>query len=279
MRSNYPWKGNCGPLLIAEIGGNHEGNFNKAKKLLDLAIDSGVDCVKFQLYTGNSLVNKKISPDRNKHFKKFELNRLQHEELAEHCIKNNVIYNASVWDLEMLNWIDKYLTFYKIGSGDLTAYPIICEFAKRGKPIILSTGLSNEDEVLDTINYIQSINSDYKKPEMLCVMQCTSMYPISDSYAHLSAIPRLKSITGLSVGYSDHTIGTDALKIASALGAEVLEFHFTDSRKDKVFRKRLRRPFPQKKSKGIRKDNRLRRKLGFCAYLCDWTENNCWLQR
>lgn len=236
MKIQHTWRKNDLPMMIAEIGGNHEGNFNKALELLELAIESGVHCIKFQLYSGDTLVNRKLSPSRNLHFKKFELSKEQHIKLAKICFDNNVIYNASVWDLDMLNWIDEYLLFYKIGSGDLTAYPILKEFALRGKPIILSTGLANEQEVLDSIDFIQSVNSTYKNPSMLCVMQCTSMYPISKSFTHLKTLNRFREITNLSVGYSDHTIGDDALKIAAAMGADVLEFHFTDTRLGKDFR-------------------------------------------
>ena len=224
------------PFLIAEIGGNHEGDFLRAKKYLELAIESGVDCVKFQLYKGDSLVNKKLSPKRNEHFKKFELSKNEHIELAKICIDHEIKYNASVWDLEMLDWIDKYLDFYKIGSGDLTCWPLIEEFAKRGKPILLSTGLSDFKEVLKTIEFIRGINSDYKKDKMLCVLQCTSMYPISLSDANLNVINEFKKIQNIAVGYSDHTIGYDALIAAATLDCSVLEFHFTDSRENKKFR-------------------------------------------
>lgn len=236
MNKHNNWRINGLPMLIAEIGGNHEGDFNKALKMLELAIRSGVDCVKFQLYSGDSLVNKELSPSRNLHFKKFELTKDQHIKLAKICFDNKILYNASVWDLEMLDWIDEYLSFYKIGSGDLTAWPIIREFALRNKPIILSTGLSSEKEVLETIDFIQKINPNYHNPEMLCILQCTSMYPIPNSFANLNVMDRLKSITGLTVGYSDHTICDTALKTAATMGASVLEFHFTDNRQGKDFR-------------------------------------------
>ena len=224
------------PFLIAEIGGNHEGDFSKAKKYLELAIESGVDCVKFQLYKADSLVNKKLSPKRHKHYKKFELLKSEHIELAKICINNKIKYNASVWDLEMLEWIDEYLDFYKIGSGDMTCWPLIEEFAKRGKPILLSTGLSNYNEVLKTIEFIREVNSDYINDNMLCVLQCTSMYPISYSDVNLNVINEFKKIKNITVGYSDHTIGDEALIAATTLGCSVLEFHFTDSRKNKEFR-------------------------------------------
>ena len=233
---NNTWKGKYGPMLIAEIGGNHEGDFEVAKELTRQAISTGVDFIKFQLYTGDTLVSPVESPTRNEHFKKFELSKEQHIELAKMCHNAGIGYMASTWDLDMLDWIDEYSPIYKIGSGDLTAWPIIKEFAKRGKPIILSTGLATMDEVLQTIAYLQKINNIYKNPNYLCILQCTSMYPIEYKHANLNVMKSLKDVTGLAVGYSDHTEGMKALEIATAMGAEVLEFHFTDSREGKVFR-------------------------------------------
>lgn len=230
------WKGRHGPLLIAEIGGNHEGDFEYARILCDLAIDAGVDCVKFQLYAGDSLVSPIESPDRNAHFRKFELSRDQHIRLAERCREAGVGYNASVWDPAMLEWIDDYLDFYKIGSGDLTALPILEFLARRGKPILLSTGLAGLDEVLATIQFIEECNPAHRALEMIAVMQCTAMYPIENSDANLRVMDTLREATGRPVGYSDHTRGMEALTLAAARGAQVLEFHFTDSRDDKTFR-------------------------------------------
>ena len=136
----------------------------------------------------------------------------------------------------MLEWIDSYLDYYKIGSGDLTAYPIIKEFAKKGKPIILSTGLSNMKEVKETIKFLQSQNSIYKNKENLAILQCTSTYPTIDNEVNLKVIDTLKKETGMTVGYSDHTLGDLALRVAYTCGAEVMEFHFTDTRENKSFR-------------------------------------------
>ena len=160
MKQKNNWIGNNGPLLIAEVGGNHEGSYRYAKKLVKLAIKSGVDLVKLQLYTGPTLVSKIESKDRFKHFKKFELSKDEHISLAKMCRSHKVGYLASVWDLEMLDWIDKYLDYYKIGSGDLTSLSHnkrIC--FKREKPIILSTGLSDISEIKKTIKFIQSQKS------------------------------------------------------------------------------------------------------------------------
>lgn len=230
------FKGKHGPLLIAEIGGNHEGDFEYAKKLAQLAIDTDVDYVKFQIYTGDSLVSSLESPDRNKHFKKFELSQDQHKYLAQMVIEAGISYTSSVWDVDSMAWIDEYISLYKIGSGDLTAYPVLKKTAQKEKPIIISTGLSTEMEVLETVKFIQSINPIYQDKNMLSILQCTSMYPINPEDAHLNVIPRLKQLTNLTIGYSDHTEGSKALCYATAMGAEVLEFHFTDDRSDKVFR-------------------------------------------
>jgi len=231
-----PWKGKHGPLLIAEIGGNHEGDFEVAKELTQKAILTGVDFIKFQLYKGDTLVSKIESEDRNKHFKKFELSKEQHIELAKMCQEAKVGYMASIWDLDMLEWIDEFCPIYKIGSGDLTAWPFIKKLAQKGKPIILSTGLSSLDEILQTVSYLQGINKVYKSPNYLCILQCTSMYPIEFKDVGLNVIKTLKTATNLSVGYSDHSEGTKAIELATVMGAQVIEFHFTDSREGKVFR-------------------------------------------
>lgn len=228
--------GQHGPLLIAEIGGNHEGNFEYAKKLTQLAIESDSDFIKFQIYSGNTLVNPVESPDRHKHFKKFELSREQYRELAQIVTDAGKQFMASIWDEEMIDWVDDYNPIYKIGSGDLLAWPLLKNVAKRGKPIILSTGLATEEEVVATVKFIRECNSLYEDPAYLSVLQCTSMYPIPKSAANLDVMLRLNKLTKTTMGYSDHTEGSDALKVAVAMGAQVLEFHFTDEREGKEFR-------------------------------------------
>jgi len=230
------WNGKNDILLIAEIGGNHEGNFEYAKELTRLAIESNVDYIKYQIYTGDTLVSKLENPQRNQHFKKFELTNEQYVELAEMCRASQVKFMASVWDMDSISWIDKYMEIYKIGSGDLTAYPVIEKTCKIGKPIILSTGLSNLQEVVDTVDFMRKINPVYKDKNMLALLQCTSMYPIPFSDANLNILETYKETLGCEVGYSDHTEGSYALEIAVAKGAQILEFHFTDSREEKKFR-------------------------------------------
>ena len=235
-RPAQPWVGSHGPLLIAEIGGNHEGDFAQAKALTEQAIRVRPDFVKFQIYTDDSLVSSVASPDRHRHFQKFQLTRDQHLELAHMCRDGGVGFMASVWDVNAFDWIDSVLEIYKIGSGDLGATGMLREVAARRKPIILSTGLSTEQEVLDAVEVLAAADSRYRSPEWLALLQCTSMYPIERLDVNLGVMRRLHELTGLPTGYSDHTKDTLALNIAAAMGARVLEFHFTDRRDGQSFR-------------------------------------------
>ncbi|MEI6820225.1 MAG: N-acetylneuraminate synthase family protein [Verrucomicrobiota bacterium] len=228
-------RGFHGPLLIAEIGGNHEGDFDSALRLADIAIEAHVDAVKFQIYSGDTLVSVRESPERNAHFKKFELTPSQHLALADRILAAGCAYVASVWDLEAFAWIDPVVSAYKIGSGDLTAPPFLRAAAATGKPIILSTGLSDMAEVEAAVDYLRSCRPIYRDPSMLAVLQCTSMYPITPPDAHLSVMQAFSTLSA-TVGYSDHTIGWRALEVAAAMGAQILEFHFTDQKQGRSFR-------------------------------------------
>jgi len=231
-----PWRGKHGPLLIAEIGGNHEGDFDYALRLLDLALESDADVIKFQVYTGDTLVSRVEGAVRNQHFKKFEFGISQYLELARRVEAGGKIFMASIWDLGMIDALDVHMPIYKIGSGDLTAYPLLREFAYRGKPMVVSTGLATTDEVAASVEFIRCVNPVYRTPAFLAILQCTSMYPIPASDANLAVMGELKARLGTTVGYSDHTEGMRALEIAYAMGAEVMEFHFTDAREGKSFR-------------------------------------------
>ena len=231
------FKSNKNPIyFIAEVGGNHEGDFEYAKELTNLAIESGADAVKFQLYTGDTLVSKFESPDRNAHFKKFELVREQYIELAELCNNSSVDFMASVWDESMLEWINPYLAVHKVGSGDLTCYPLIYALVRTGKPIILSTGLSNMADVKNVVSFIEKLDPSYIHEKKLALLQCTSSYPTPDEDANLSVMQTFQQSFNLPVGFSNHIIGPDAIELSVALGAEIIEAHFTDDRAGKTFR-------------------------------------------
>ena len=223
--------------IIAEIGGNHEGDFEYAKELTHLACQSKAQSIKYQVYTGDTLVSPVESPTRNKHFKKFELSRTQFEELAEMCKSYDKNFSVSVWDPDSVDWIDDLVTFYKVGSGDLNCLPVIEKFIKKRKPIIISTGLSTEEEVVKTVDFIQQADDFYKDPQNLAVLQCNSMYPSPDHDINLNVVTRFQELfPEATIGYSDHSRGSIAAKASVALGAKILEVHFTDSREGKTFR-------------------------------------------
>jgi N,N'-diacetyllegionaminate synthase len=223
-------------FYIAEIGGNHGGDFEYAKKLTNLAIESGADAVKFQFYTGDTLVSHIESRDRNLHFKKFELTDEQNISLMQMVRSAGVMPMASVWDEKMLAWADSYLPIHKVGSGDLTCYPMLSALVKTEKPIILSTGLSSLSEVTDAVAYIEKCNPSYISQRKLALLQCTSSYPTPDEDANINAMLTMRDEFSLPVGYSDHTLGTDAIEVAVSLGAEIIEKHFTDTRDGQTFR-------------------------------------------
>ena len=230
------WKNNIGCYIIAEIGGNHEGNFNTAINLTHSACESGVDAVKYQIYLGDTLVNKSLDPERNLHFKKFELKKEEYLQLKKICESYNVSFTASVWDIESIDWIDDHLKFYKVGSGDLSNFQILKKLAQKSKPIILSTGLSDLETINDSVNFLISQNQIYKKAENLGILQCTSLYPNIENDCNLNVINQFKREFTATIGYSDHTTNSLAAEIAFTLGAEILELHFTDNKDNKAFR-------------------------------------------
>lgn len=222
-------------LFIAEIGGNHKGDFHLAKKIVSDCIKSNVDVIKLQLYSANGLVNSKYDPNRHSHFKNFELTQQQYITLAKMIKNSGKLFCASVWDLNMLDWISPYVDIWKIGSGDFTSLPIISDVLRKNKLTILSTGLCSDDEIKKVVNYC--IEKHQRKKILL--MQCTSMYPIPDNEANLAVIENYKKNYDIKIGYSDHTLGIDALKVSISMGVDAVEFHYTLNRADTSFRDNL----------------------------------------
>lgn len=225
--------------IIAEIGGNHEGDFQRAMRLLHSAVKAGADAVKFQIYTGDTLVNRKEDPNRVRHFDRFALSEKQYIQLALECKTLGVDFLASVWSEQMIATYGAHMPFYKVGSGDLTAHPILKKIVEVRKPIILSTGLASLDEIRESVDYICSLDQVYESRYMLAILQCTSMYPIPDSDANISVVTALQKDFDYVIGYSDHTTTTNAAEIAVALGASILEVHFTDNKHSTTFRDHL----------------------------------------
>ena len=219
-------------FIIAEIGGNHEGNFEYAKKLLLDVAKTGADAIKFQIYQGDKLVSEIEDPKRNKHFKKFELTEKQWIELIELAKKNNIVFMASIWDVDLIKKFDNHLNIYKIGSGDLTAYPVLEIIARKNKPIILSTAMSDIKEIKETVNFLKKINPSLIKEKKLALLHCVAMYgDPKDEHTNLLSIKKLQDeFPGLPIGYSDHTKGTYAVQLAMAMGVKIIEKHFTDDK-------------------------------------------------
>ena len=225
--------------FIAEVGGNHEGDPRRATELVDLAIESGADAVKLQIYTGDSLVSRVEGKARNEHFKKFELSEATYHSLAQRCEKSGVAFMASIWSEAQLEWANDLVSIHKVGSGDLTAYPLLRAIAQTSKPIILSTGLSTMADVEQALSFLRQCNEVYLDPHNVAVLQCTSCYPTDDDEVGLRVMKTYAERFGIPVGLSDHSLGSVALLGAVAFGASIVEKHFTDTREGKTFRDHL----------------------------------------
>lgn len=225
------------PFIIAEIGGNHEGSLDYAKDLLIQAAEGGADAVKFQTYFPDKIVSKVEDPNRHKHFSKFSLPINDYFELADLAKKHNIIFMSSIWDLESFIALDSLVSIHKIGSGDLTNFPLLKEIISTGKPLIISTAMSSMKEVEDTVRFIEKTQPRYSDSNKLGILQCVAMYgEPQDYYANLNVISTfLEKFPNHTIGYSDHTIGNFAANVAVTLGAKILEVHFTDD-KSREFR-------------------------------------------
>ncbi|MEL6898648.1 MAG: N-acetylneuraminate synthase family protein, partial [Planctomycetota bacterium] len=198
------------PFIIAEIGGNHEGDFEYAKKLLGDAIQAGADAIKFQTYSPDRIVSRVESPQRHKHFGKFALPIQQYVELAEICEEHRVQFMSSIWDLESIDILDPFIRVHKVGSGDLTNYRLLKPLAETGKPLCIATAMANMHEIQNTIDFIRGVNPTLVSGGNLCVMHCVAMYgDPRDEYANLRAITTLRDALpdAIAIGYSDHTNG------------------------------------------------------------------------
>lgn len=226
-------------FVIAEAGVNHNGDIEIAKQLIDAASEAGADAVKFQTFQADSLVCRTAkkaeyqleTTDRTETqydmLKKLELTPQMHRELIEHCSKKNIMFLSTPFDLESIKLLSELgMQIYKIPSGEITNLPYLREIAKQQKKIILSTGMSSMDEVKAAVNVLKNNGT-----EELTLLHCNTQYPTPISDVNLLAMVKMREETGLPVGYSDHTQGIEVPIAAAALGAEVIEKHFTLDRK------------------------------------------------
>ena len=217
--------------LIAEIGGNHEGDLSKAKDLMFQAHEAGADIVKFQSYSGEGLVNKKLRLDRYNHFSRFMLTDDEWIDLAETAKNNEINFASSIWEKRYFDLLDKYICIYKVGSGDLSNHELMRCFISTKKSIVLSTAMSSIDQIRQTYEFILGQDKMIIEEDRLAILQCTAMYD-DPSYLHVNllAMTQLEREFGCLVGFSNHAVGTNATIASIALGAKVVEFHFTDSK-------------------------------------------------
>lgn len=212
-------------FIVAEIGGNPEGDLGLAKRMIKEAAKTGVDAVKFQTYKAEKLV-RKSEGWATKRFTKLAFTEDQFIELAGIARGLGIHFMSTPFDLDAVDFLDAYVPAFKIASGDITFLQMIQKIAGKNKPIMLSTGASNIDEIRRAIDVIGKTNPDLFKKNRVTVLHCVCSYPTPPSEANLLSIPFLADILGVPVGYSDHTQGTTACLAAAALGASIIEKHF-----------------------------------------------------
>ncbi len=225
-------------LIIAEAGVNHNGEINLAKQLIDAAVDAGVDYVKFQTFNSKKLVSKfaeKASyqktntKDENESqlamLQKLEMSKVMHFELIDYCRSKNIKFLSTAFDLESVDFLHELnIDLFKIPSGEMTNLPYLRKIGGLGKPVILSTGMGSLEEIGEAMNAL--IKAGTKK-ENITILHCNTEYPTPMSDVNLLAMNTIGKTYGVSVGYSDHTLGIEVPIAAVALGATVIEKHFT----------------------------------------------------
>ena len=213
-------------LVIAEIGNNHEGDFELAKDMIDAAAEAGADAVKFQTFDTENYVSK-IDTQRFVKLKSFELSLKQFEQLAIHAKELDLLFLSTPFDLASADDLSNFVDGIKIASGDNNFYPLIENISRYKLPTILSLGLLGIKGVKKAVNFITKEWSDDEINECLAVLHCVCSYPVPKDEANLLAIQHLQQELNCTVGYSDHVIGNEAAVLSVALGARIVEKHFT----------------------------------------------------
>lgn len=224
-------------LIIAEAGVNHNGELTLAKQLVDVAADAGADLVKFQTFNTDRLVTstaKKAdyqnqTSDSNESqyemLKRLELTAEMHHELIDHCRTRGIGFFSTGFDIESIDFLVSIgIDRFKIPSGEITNLPYLRHIGSFCKPIILSTGMATMDDIGAAIAVIEESGTPRS---VITVLHCTSEYPAPMDEVNLKAMLHIQSVFGVEVGYSDHTDGIEVAIAAVALGATVIEKHFT----------------------------------------------------
>lgn len=218
-------------LIIAEAGINHDGDIERAHQLVDAAAAAGADCVKFQTHLAEAeMLNVSdsavyLNESLFSLIKRMELTPAQHVSLKEHAERRGLVFLSTPFSREAVDLLEKVgVSAYKIGSGELTNLPLLDHVARCGKPMLVSTGMSDLDEVGATVGFLKSRQAAFG------LFQCTTQYPAPPEMMHLGVIRRYRESYDVPVGLSDHSQGNYMSFAAVALGAAMLERHFTISR-------------------------------------------------
>ncbi|WP_259783143.1 N-acetylneuraminate synthase family protein [Aestuariispira ectoiniformans] len=223
-------------VLVAEIGVNHEGDPEKAFELMRLAAQAGADAVKFQSYTAERFISA-VDPDRLERVGRFALDEQTHRELATEAKSLGVSFFSSAISEDWVPLLAELGEAIKIASGDLTFEPVIRAATESGRKVLLSTGASDIDEIDRAVAWVRDVVGDENLSSRLLLMHCVSAYPTPMEQANFLSIPFLQQrYHPVAVGYSNHVIGTEAAIAAVALGARVVEMHFTDQKDGREFR-------------------------------------------
>jgi N,N'-diacetyllegionaminate synthase len=240
-RDTMPYSSNEKTLIIAEAGVNHNGDMDMALHLIDAAAEAGADLVKFQTFTAETLASSsarkasyqarnegslgKADDGQFAMLKRLELPRMEHAKLIEHCAMRGIGFFSTGFDLDSLDFLNKLgFTRFKVPSGEITNLPYLRRVASFGKEIILSTGMASMGEIEAAIEAIEAAGL---QRERITILHCTTEYPAPFDEVNLRAMDTIGRAFGVQVGYSDHTKGIEVSLAAVALGAKVIEKHFT----------------------------------------------------
>ena len=225
-------------LIIAEAGVNHNGSLDIAKQLIDKAVEAGVDIIKFQTFKSEKLVSKsakqaeyqqrnigKKDESQLAMLKKLELSPSAHKELMDYCREKGIRFFSTAFDMDSIEYLHSLnLGLWKIPSGEITNYPYLRKIAQYHEPIILSTGMCELSDIEATLKVLVGFGV---KKEQITILHCNTEYPTPYSDVNLRAMLEIRDRFGVQVGYSDHTQGIEVPIAAVALGASVIEKHFT----------------------------------------------------
>ena len=222
-------------FIIAEVGNNHEGNFKIAKKLVSLAANAGADAIKFQTFKTENFIRKK-DVKRFKQLKKFELSYDQFKSLKKLAHLKKLKFLSTPLDLESADFLIQDADLIKIASGDNNFFPLIDKVLMSKKFMIISTGMTNISHIKDLTKHIYKVIGKKSAENRVALLHCVTSYPVEDQFANLKSIEYLIKNSKLTIGYSDHTMGNEACIAAVAMGAKIIEKHFTLNKKFSSFR-------------------------------------------